>query len=233
MTTSSLDEDITNNEDGVVTRIVEREPEKFELPQTGFVPGTNTDLPSQPLKLNYTAYGNLVLEIPLLGVVMDIVGVPLTENGWDVSWLWDNAGYLDSTAFPTWPGNTAIAGHVVLPTGIAGPFARIGELKWGDQIIIHAWGMKHIYEIRTVDIVAPHDLSVLEHEEYDWVTLITCKEYDETLDKYEQRLVARAVLISVEMETDNEESRYGTSFAILNKYDDYLISILKSLSYYY
>ena len=93
--------------------------------------------------------------------------------------------------------------------------------------------MKYIYAIRTVDIVAPHDLSVLDHEEYGWVTLIKCKEYDETLDKYEQRLVARAVLISVEMETDNEESRYGTSFAILNKYDDYLISILKSLSYYY
>jgi len=223
LTTSSLDEDLTNNVDGAVTRIVERDPEEFELPQTGFTPGINTNLPPQPLDQLYASYGNLVLEIPSLGVMMDIVGIPMTENGWDVSWLWDNAGYLDSTAFPTWPGNTALAGHVVLPDGNAGPFARLGELQWGDQIIIYAWGMKYIYEIRTVEIVAPHDMSVLEHEEYDWVTLITCKGYDETLDEYEKRLVARAVLTAVELVSENKGSGGGISFGILTPIDDFFL----------
>jgi LPXTG-site transpeptidase (sortase) family protein len=127
---------------------------------------------------------------------------------------------LESTAFPTWPGNTGIAGHVTLPSGQPGPFANIGQLKWGDQVIIHAWGLRYTYEIRTVEVVAPRDMSVLDHEEYDWVTLITCKSYDEVLDEYEDRLVARAVLMKVEWDSSAQDiNSYNPIFA--KSWDDY------------
>jgi hypothetical protein len=55
--------------------------------------------------------GNLQLEIPDFGFQSEIVGV---SSDWDVTWLGDSVGYLPGTAFPTWSGNTAIAGHVYL-----------------------------------------------------------------------------------------------------------------------
>jgi LPXTG-site transpeptidase (sortase) family protein len=137
---------------------------------------------------------------------MPIVGVPLTENGWDVTWLWDDAGYMHSTAFPTWPGNTGITGHATLSTGLPGPFANLGELKWGDEVIIHAWGLRYRYEIRVVKQVFPGGMSVLSHKEYDWVTMITCKNYNDYLNTYESRLVAQAVLIKVELDSDTWEN---------------------------
>jgi len=35
--------------------------------------------------------------------------------------------------------------------------------------------------------------SVFEHEDYPWLTLITCKGYDEENDTYNWRVVVRAV----------------------------------------
>ncbi|MCJ7626103.1 MAG: sortase [Anaerolineaceae bacterium] len=48
--------------------------------------------------------------------------------------------------------------------------------------------------------VRPHDLGVLRHEELDWVTLITCKGYDQTSDLYNWRTVIQAVLVEVREE---------------------------------
>ncbi len=45
--------------------------------------------------------------------------------------------------------------------------------------------------------VLPEDLSVLRHEELDWLTLITCEGFDEQSDSYLRRVVARAVLVEV------------------------------------
>lgn len=56
----------------------------------------------------------------------------------------------------------------------------------------------HVYEVRQVRRVSPNDLSVLRHEEYDWLTLITCEGYDPVNDRYRHRLVVRALLVEVE-----------------------------------
>ena len=66
----------------------------------------------------YTIYAEgIYLEIPKLGVYTEIVGIPYTESGWDVTWLWKQAGYLQGTAFPTWKGNTVLTSHVQYPLG--------------------------------------------------------------------------------------------------------------------
>jgi sortase (surface protein transpeptidase) len=48
--------------------------------------------------------------------------------------------------------------------------------------------------------VKPNDLSVLEHKDLDWVTLITCQDYDESRANYQWRRVVQAVLVKVEPE---------------------------------
>ncbi len=209
VTTTSLDEDITNNVDDFFVVIVEEpeaneEPIAEELPDAGFAPNRVTFLPPQPESLRYFSYSDMWLEIPKLNVSIPIVGVPLTENGWDVSWLGGNAGYLNGTAFPTWAGNTGITAHTILPNGLDGPFAHLDQLVWGDKVVIHAWGLRYVYEVRFVRQVSPQSTgTVLGHEILDWVTLITCDFYDEVLRQYLTRVVAQAVLVSVDWDTSN------------------------------
>ena len=142
---------------------------------------------------------------PALGLGTDIVGVPQSGGGWDVSWLGDQAGYLDGTAFPTWAGNSVITAHVALASGEEGPFADLKSLRFGDRVIVNAWGLRHIYEIRQVDLVSPSDRQIFRHEERSWLTLVTCHGYDEREASYRWRVAARAVLVSI----DADETQVG------------------------
>ncbi|MBC8503388.1 MAG: sortase [Anaerolineales bacterium] len=171
-----------------------------DMPDTGFAPGMLHTAPQQPDGTAYTAYDDFLLEIPSLGLEMSIVGVPLTEKGWDVTWLEDQAGYLEGTAYPTWVGNTAITGHVWNKDNTPGPFVDIQTLQHGDQVIIRAWGMRHIYEVIEIMQVKPDTLSALPHSEYDLLTLITCMGFDEFNGEYDWRLAVQAVLMKVEAE---------------------------------
>jgi LPXTG-site transpeptidase (sortase) family protein len=171
-----------------------------QLPSTGFAPGQTTVLPVQPEDLAYQNYGEMWLDIPTIKEKMAIVGVPKGDTGWDVRWLSEEAGYLEGTSFPTWAGNTGLAGHAVLPDGTPGPFAELQSLRWGDQVIIHAWGQRYIYEVRENSMVYPNMLKVLRHEDLDWVTLITCQGYDAINGNYRYRRVVRAVLVAVQQE---------------------------------
>jgi LPXTG-site transpeptidase (sortase) family protein len=193
--TAEVDNDPTNNTDTASITIVIG---GGGAPETGFAPSRITDLPAQPSDLSYANYGDLWLEIPSLDVETDIVGVPATGLGWDVTWLGEAAGYLSGTAFPTWSGNSVITAHVVLASGLPGPFADLKSLRFGDRVVVHAWGLRHVYEIREVDLYDPADRRIFRHEERSWLTLVTCQGYDEQEAAYRWRLAARAVLISIE-----------------------------------
>jgi LPXTG-site transpeptidase (sortase) family protein len=203
LVTSSVDADPANNIDAALLTIVEP---GTKIPDTGFAPGRTTLLPAQPSGEAYRTYAGLWLEIPDLDVATEILGVPLTENGWDVAWLYDQAGYLVGTAFPTWKGNSVITGHVVLPDGLPGPFMRLSLLRYGDRVLVHAWGLQHVYEVRMVEVVPPDDRDVFRHEEQSWVTLVTCYGFDEERGTYRWRVAVRAVLVSVEEEPDPAEA---------------------------
>ncbi|MEW6085901.1 MAG: sortase [Chloroflexota bacterium] len=170
------------------------------IPATGFPQGEVTSLPLQPAEGMYTAT-TLWLEIPRLGVKMKIVGVPQTKDGWDVTWLNRDAGWLNGSAFPTWSGNSVITGHVWDAFNKPGPFTNLKDLKYGDQVKIHAFGQVFIYEIRESSLIAPSNVaSMLKHEEKSWLTLVTCDTYNESNKTYKYRRLVRAVLISVTME---------------------------------
>jgi LPXTG-site transpeptidase (sortase) family protein len=73
-------------------------------------------------------------------------------------------------------------------------------LSYGEKVIVHAYGQKYTFEVRSNEIVSPSDTSAFKHEEKAWLTLVTCKEYDEKTNSYRKRVVVRAVLVSVTTE---------------------------------
>ncbi|MGB8982758.1 MAG: sortase, partial [Anaerolineales bacterium] len=170
-------------------------------PQTGFAPGVVTLLPEQPADKAYTDLGSLWIEIPSLSMKTGITGVPLNPDGWDVTWLHWQVGWLEGTAYPTWEGNTVLTAHGYTADGEAGPFARLKELSYGQTVVIHLGGMKYTYAVRTNLLISPQNTYWLtRHEELDWITLITCQQYDANTKSYRYRRVVRAVLVSVEQE---------------------------------
>ena len=196
------------------------------LPETGFAQGPIHVLPEQSVEKRYFELdvtersvfcdeavssigegdcfadarndGNFVLEITSLGLELPIVGVPLTEHGWDVTWLGDRAGYLEGTAFPTWVGNTAITAHVWDAHNQPGSFIDLHTLKHGDQLEINAFGKRYIYEVRQNTLVDPYDLEALAHTDYDVLTLVTCEGFNSWGAEYQHRRIVQAVLIKVE-----------------------------------
>jgi LPXTG-site transpeptidase (sortase) family protein len=148
----------------------------------------------------YTATDNVTVEIPSINVKIPVVGIPKKDGTWNVSWLGSQAGWLEGTAFPSWDGNSVLTSHVYLPNGLPGPFVGLNKLKYGDKIIVHAYGQKYTFEVHTNQVVTPNDTSAFKHEEKSWLTLITCKEYDQKTNTYKKRVVVRAVLVSVAKE---------------------------------
>lgn len=194
LTTDAPTDILSNDMDSIDLELI-----PLALPNTGFAPNQFTSLPAQPKELMYSAVatGEFSLQVPALGITMPIVGVPETDNGWNISWLGSQAGWLNGTAYPSYPGNSVITGHVYLSNGLPGPFVNLGNLKYGDQVILNLSGYRYIYEIQSVNILRPDDISPLRHESLAWLTLITCKQYNEKTNSYNYRTVARAVLVKV------------------------------------
>jgi LPXTG-site transpeptidase (sortase) family protein len=128
------------------------------------------------------------------------VGIPVKDGSWDISWLGAQTGYLNGTAFPTFEGNSVITGHVYLSDGLPGPFVNLEKLSWGDKIYVHAFQFRYTYEVRMVKTVGAQDRSALKHKDEPWVTLLTCKGYDQQTGKYSNRVFVQAVLVGVEKE---------------------------------
>ena len=167
------------------------------LPATGFAPGRETPLSAAPPGGAYARLADLTLSVPSLRLRLPIVGVPAVGGSWDLTWLSTQAGYLEGTAFPTRPGNSALTAHAYLANGAPGPFAELGSLRWGDEILVSGGDAVYVYSIREVRRVRPESLSPLRPEDYSWLTLITCEGFNEVSQAYDRRVVVRAVLIEV------------------------------------
>jgi len=167
----------------------------FLIPVTGFTPGrvTNLDTVSQPV---YAAT-SLAIEIPVIKVDTSIIGVESKNGGWDVSWLSDQVGWLNGTAYPTWKGNSVLTAHVVNADGKPGVFSRLKSLGIGEYIFVYNLGYRYTYKVESNVYVQPNDATVMRHEEKSYLTLITCDTYDEKTDTYLRRVAVRAVLVDV------------------------------------
>nr|MDQ3004792.1 sortase [Chloroflexota bacterium] len=167
----------------------------FFIPVTGFAPGMVTKLEAT----SGPAYDatSLTLEIPVIKVKTSIVGVELKKVGWDVSWLQDQAGWLNGTAYPTLKGNSVLTAHVVNADGKPGVFYGLKYLGVGEYIFIYNSGYRYTYKVVSNELVQPDDINVLRHEEKAYLTLITCDTYDEKTGTYLRRVAVRAVLVEV------------------------------------
>jgi len=185
---------------GAVTAEKTEKTSASSLPKTGFAPNKITSLPAQPAALAYAKLGDLWLEIPSLNVKSNIVGVPQNkDNSWDVTWLGNDTGWLNGTAFPTWNGNSVLTAHVTNASGVDGPFVALKSLQYGDQIIVHFGGVKYIYEVRSTKMARPYSTSYAFQslQDYSYLTLITCQGYNPLNESYLFRRVVRAVLVDV------------------------------------
>jgi thermitase len=169
----------------------------FNLPETGFAHELNL-LPAQPVDKTYLEYSNIWLEIPAIAVDLPIVGIPHDNATWDLTWLGQRAGWLNDTAFPTWKGNSVITGHVWDAHNTPGPFYKLNNLRYADQIEIHAWGQVYLYQVRENELISPTSFNtVFQHETLSWLTLLTCEGYDSLQKQYVYRRMVRAVLMDV------------------------------------
>ena len=171
------------------------------LPDTGFPMGKQTHLPTPPEARGYAATA-LTIEIPRLGVRAPILGVPASADGWDVAWLGQAVGWLEGTAFPTWQGNTVLTGHVWNADNTPGVFFGLHRLRYGDRVVLHAWGHRYIYQVRANRRLHPEETAAaLTHSEHDILTLLTCEGYQTQTETYRFRRMVRAVLVAVEANT--------------------------------
>ncbi len=168
------------------------------IPVTGFAPKVTTTIPAQPVEDAYNSTGSLRLEIPSLSINKPIVGIQFKNKGWNVKWLEDSIGYLEGSAYPTWTGNSVLTGHATDANGNITSFGYIREIAVGEKIIIHSNGMIYIYQVKENRLILPSSIeSLFKHQDYSWITLVTCENYNEDLGKYTSRRMVRAVLISI------------------------------------
>ncbi len=187
---------LNSGADAGITFTISQIEEAEVIPSTGFAPGVITLLP--PAAVAYKDLGNLWIEIPSQGVKAGITGVPFENDTWNVTWLYDQVGWLQGTSYPTWAGNTVLTAHAYTADGLPGPFAALKSLKYNDKIIIHYNGMRYTYALRGNFLTAPTNTSwITRHEKLDWITLITCQQYNEKTQSYTYRRVVRAVLVNV------------------------------------
>ena len=84
------------------------------------------------------------LLLPTLGARMSVLGVGMLANnvmdapmGPAASPVWQQAFWYRGSAVPGEDSTAVIAGHVSDPLGRPGAFARLGELRAGDPIVVH------------------------------------------------------------------------------------------------
>jgi LPXTG-site transpeptidase (sortase) family protein len=170
-------------------------PSGLLIPITGFSPNITTRLDpgAQPVY----SYTNILLEIPVLKISTSIVGVQQKAGTWDVSWLWDQAGWLEGSAFPTFSGNSIITAHVVTAYGKPGPFYHLKSLGVNESIYIFIGDYRYIYKVISNTLIMPDSMSVFAHADKPTLTLITCDSYDEETSTYLRRVAVQATLLDV------------------------------------
>ena len=113
------------------------------------------------------------------------------ENGeWQVPKF--VAGHLENTANPGDNGNVVLAGHIESISS-GNVFARLDELRTGDEITLFAGDEAFQYRVTEIKVVRNDDLSVVEPTMDPTLTLITCTgTFDVLTRDYDHRLIVIA-----------------------------------------
>jgi len=102
------------------------------------------------------------LEIPRLGIRV------MVHEGDDHDILAGAAGHLPSSPVPGWPGNVAVAAH-------RDTFFRpLRNIRVNDKILFATLNGTFEYQVESLKIVDPDDVSVLKASAEPTLTLVTC-----------------------------------------------------------
>ena len=119
-------------------------------------------------KATYSEFKLTVPKINLSEVLVYVDSNDLTKG----------LAHLPATALPGEKGNVFISGHSALSRFWEADayFAKLTDIKVGDQIEIEASGANFIYEVTNVKTISPTDLSVITppDETGRYITLMTC-----------------------------------------------------------
>ena len=92
-------------------------------------------------------------------------------EGVDVPTLKNGPGHMPGTPLPGHPGNAVLSGH---RTTYGRPFFDLDQLEPGDIIEVESEVGLHVYEVRELRVVLPHDFWVTYDRSGGWLTLTTC-----------------------------------------------------------
>jgi len=151
-------------------------------------------IPGEPEKPADTSAAERII-IPALDLDTEVKYVPFDGISWLIDGLKQEVAWLGNTSWPGLGGNTALAGHVTLFNGQAGPFRYLSELRQGDEIWLYTGENIYYYQARDLRVVADSDMSVVEPSDRPQLTLITCTGWDANARFYLQRLVVFADLV--------------------------------------
>lgn len=117
-------------------------------------------------------YNQFQLSIPKL----KIEGSPVYVDSNDLS---KGLAQLPGSALPGEKGNVFISGHSAGSSFFAGEmaiFAKLTDLKKGDEISVEAGSAKFVYRVVEIKVVDPSDLSVIPapEEQGRYISLMTC-----------------------------------------------------------
>jgi len=112
------------------------------------------------------------IEIPCISATIPIY------HGTDDSVLQVAAGHIEGSSLPIGGENThaLLSGHRGLPS--AELFTNLDQMECGDIFYLHILDRVLAYQVKSIDIVLPNELDLLEIEQgKDLCTLVTCTPY--------------------------------------------------------
>ncbi|MBL8015158.1 MAG: sortase [Candidatus Doudnabacteria bacterium] len=128
--------------------------------------------------------GTMYLTIPSLGFNRLPITANVESNSKEIydQVLTSSLAHFKGTSLPFADkiGNTVIYGHSASgsynpsPTDVLAAFSFLSELKAGDTIMLEVAGQTYKYQMYRSKIVKPEDVSVLDSQGRDTLTLITC-----------------------------------------------------------
>jgi sortase A len=145
-----------------------------------------SSLPDQPAKR---------IVIPAINVDTPVVLTPVRNGTWDMEQITHQVAHLQGTANPGDSNNVVLGGHYTLPDRSPGPFAELGNLEMGDQVLVYSDdGKVYVYKVGSMKAVEVIAVEVASPTSDPTLTLITCHNWDPGEGIYQDRLVVVAHL---------------------------------------
>lgn len=122
--------------------------------------------PKKPIEPTLTEDSIGILSIPKIDLKVII------KEGTDMRTLRRAVGHFTDSAYPWEEGNFAIAGHRQYTYGEF--FNRVDEIEIGDTATVKTLNGVFHYTISNIQVVDPTQVDVIEDQDIDCMTIITC-----------------------------------------------------------